>query len=255
MGSSAEHGHLESTLTVMMLERAAREATQGKLDNALRLVRMVILCYPSNGIETSGRQQKIEQQLLGPIDQVDRSQVSSLISKLSEARTTYSNENTMSGHIETDPQSDEIDLAVAIISEIVPEFEYSAHRMYEQFKHETELETRPSSSGLTFGGGDAPQELIQLMLACMPVIQFIAGIGLGGFLPAYLSGRKSDHQLKEISDRLRQREEQDSKWREAILHLKEAHVLARDIMNAPEIEDLLARALARVASEIDEEEE
>ena len=240
--------HLKAALTIMMLGRAMQEAEQGKLQNAVRLARSVILTYPDDETEIDSRQHQIEQQLFGSIDDLKKMQIVNLISELSAVRGVSDRELKLIDIANIGRNFTENEIAVAIISKILPEFEYSAHRLYERFKDHTSLRPQPNAAGLAFGGGDAPKEFIQLLLACMPVIQFVAGIGLGGFLPAFHSGRKSELQLKEITNQLQQREIQDEKWRQIVVQLKDAHALARETPNSEDIENLLADALYQLVS-------
>ncbi len=137
-------------------------------------------------------------------------------------------------------------LSVAIAHEIIPEFEYVADRLLERYEAGARLGTTQGAADLSFGAGDVPQELIDLFVACIPIIKFLAGIGLGGFLPAYLSGRAAKRQHQVILEMLRRQEEKQSRFRADIRDLTDAYRKVRGTGDTEDIRDMVARALTQV---------
>jgi len=136
-------------------------------------------------------------------------------------------------------------LAVAIAHEITPEFEYIADAMYERHESGEILNVTPKKGGLAFGAVEIPQQLIDLFVTAIPIIKFVASIGLGGFVPLYLSNRSSNQHHEAIMEMLRLQEEKNSELKAQIDVLGEKYSRLQG-MQEESIRDAISRALANV---------
>jgi hypothetical protein len=134
-------------------------------------------------------------------------------------------------------------LAISIAHEFTPQFEYSADLLLES---DGLPEKTGEEAGLSFGSGEFPPEIISLVRAYLPLIQFLAGVGIGGFLPTILSGRTASQRHAEISAKLRCLEENQADLHDIIERLSKAYQDVSGRGQLEEVRDMVARALERL---------